>query len=92
MVDTLPPAGLAVPLGTKEELRDVWERYRRGASVPCPADAVPMALAVDAAAGAYRFVCTQCGVSSAWFESSAHGIVVRGYSAPGVSGAGPAGG
>jgi hypothetical protein len=90
MADTLPPSVHPVPLGTKEELTDVWERYRRGAPVPCPADAVAMALAVDAAAGAYRFVCTQCGVSSAWFESGPQGILVRGHSAPGASGTAPA--
>jgi hypothetical protein len=85
----MPPSILPVPLGTKEELKDVWDHYRRGAQVPCPADAVAMALAVDAAAGAYRFVCTQCGVSSAWFESGPQGILVRGHSAPGASGAAP---
>jgi hypothetical protein len=89
MADSPPPAAPSVPLGTKEELRDVWERFRQGESIPCPADAIPMALAVDAAANAYRFVCTQCGVSSAWFESGPHGIVVRGHSAPGASGAAP---
>jgi len=90
MVDAPPPAVPPVPLGTKEELKDVWARFRQGASIPCPADGVAMALAVDAAAGAYRFVCTHCGVSSAWFESGPHGIVVRGHSLPGSSGAGPA--
>jgi len=90
MADTPPPAVPPVPLGTKEELKDVWERYRRGASVPCPADGVAMALAVDAAAGAYRFVCTQCGVSSAWFECGPRGVLVRGHSPSGVAGAGRA--
>jgi hypothetical protein len=89
MADALPPVVQPVPLGTKEELKDVWERFRKGASVPCPSDGVAMALAVDAAAGAYRFVCSQCGVASAWFEAGPHGIVVRGHSAPGASGAGP---
>jgi hypothetical protein len=89
MVDTPPPAVPAVPLGTKEELREVWDRFRKGGTVPCPSDGVSMALSIDAAAGAYRFVCTQCGVSSAWFESGPHGIVVRGHSVPGTSGAAP---
>jgi hypothetical protein len=89
MVDSPPPAVLPVPLGTKEELRKVWDCFRKGGTVPCPSDGVSMALSIDAASSAYRFVCTQCGVSSAWFESGPHGIVVRGHSAPGASGAAP---
>jgi hypothetical protein len=41
-----------------------------------------MALAVDASAVAYRFVCTQCGAASAWFESNANGIRVMGHAPP----------
>jgi hypothetical protein len=65
------------PLSTAEELREAWSVFREGNTVPCPRDGKPLALAVDASAGVYRFVCTQCGVASVWFESGADGIRVR---------------
>ncbi|HEY8042569.1 MAG TPA: hypothetical protein VIF15_22360 [Polyangiaceae bacterium] len=80
-----PPDAAYAPLGSPEELRGVWDRFRAGEVVPCPADGAPLALAVDAAAGAYRFVCTKCGVASSWFESGPSGIHIRGYSPPGSS-------
>jgi hypothetical protein len=61
-----------------EGLRACWARFRAGEPVPCPIDRAPLALTVDASAGTYRFVCTQCGVSSPWFESGPGGIRVRG--------------
>jgi hypothetical protein len=66
--------------GAGDELRASWSRFRAGEVVPCPVDQAPRALAVDASAGTYRFVCTQCGVASAWFESGPAGIQVRGHS------------
>jgi hypothetical protein len=63
---------------TGDALRASWDRFRAGDVVACPTDCAPLALAVDSAAGTYRFVCTQCGVASAWFESGVEGIVVRG--------------
>jgi hypothetical protein len=35
-----------------------------------------MALAVDAFAAAYRFVCPTCGIASAWFECGRQGLQV----------------
>ena len=66
------------PLGPGDELRACWSRFRLGDSVPCPVDQAPLALAVDASAGTYRFVCTECGAASSWFESGPGGIQVRG--------------
>jgi hypothetical protein len=68
------------PLGTAEEVREAWSHFRGGQTVACPRDGKPLALAVDASAGVYRFVCTQCGVASVWFESGVDGIRVRGAS------------
>jgi hypothetical protein len=66
------------PLGTVEDLKDAWDSFRAGAVVYCPSDAAPLALAVDGSAGAYRFVCTRCGVASPWFESGPNGMRLRG--------------
>ncbi|MDP9149097.1 MAG: hypothetical protein M3O36_04030 [Myxococcota bacterium] len=66
--------------GSAEELRILWNRFRTGVVVSCPRDKGPLALAVDGAAGVYRFVCTDCGVSSAWFEPGLVGAIrIRGY-------------
>jgi len=67
-----PPARV-----TAGELRAGWDHFRSGETVPCPLDGAPLALAVDGAYGIYRFVCTQCGASSAWFESGPNGLQVR---------------
>ncbi len=64
-------------LGSVEELGSVWDRFRAGGVVACPRDGAPMALAVDAAAGAYRFVCTSCGTASPWFESGPNGLKIK---------------
>lgn len=68
-------------LGSTDELRTAWNHFRSGSGVACPLDRAPLALAVDASAGIYRFVCTECGTASAWFESGPAGIHVRGHSA-----------
>ncbi|HEY4012674.1 MAG TPA: hypothetical protein VGM06_05025 [Polyangiaceae bacterium] len=65
------------PSEAGDDLRSCWARFRSGDPVPCPIDRAPLALAVDASAGTYRFVCTDCGVSSPWFESGPAGIRVR---------------
>jgi hypothetical protein len=62
-----------------DALRGFWNRFRVGDMVSCPVDSAPLALAVDSGAGTYRFVCTHCGVASAWFESGPDGIVLRGF-------------
>ena len=82
MPDAAKPPDASPPLGTAEELAPYWERFRKGGSVPCPADGGPFALTVDAAAGVYRLVCTSCGLSSPWFESGPGGIRMRGQSQP----------
>jgi hypothetical protein len=56
-------------LDSDSELRDAWNHFRSGEVVSCPLDRAPLALAVDAAGGVYRFVCTACGAGSVWFES-----------------------
>jgi hypothetical protein len=79
-----PPDGPHAPLGTTDEIRPFWERFRAGGVVHCPRDHGPLALAVDGAAGAYRFVCTPCGLASPWFESGPTGLHVRGVAQPGA--------
>jgi hypothetical protein len=64
-------------LTSLDELASVWEQFRAGAMVACAKDGGPLALAVDAGAGAYRFVCTSCGNSSPWFECGPAGLRVR---------------
>ncbi len=76
-----PLHGPRTPLGATNELRAAWDRFRTGAVVPCPIDGSHLALSVDASAGAYRFVCTQCGAASPWFESTVNGIRLREHSA-----------
>jgi hypothetical protein len=80
MADAPPPQESSPPqssrpLGSIEELRAVWASFRNGDVVTCPTDAAPLALSVDASAGAYRFVCTRCGTASSWFESSPNGHI-----------------
>jgi hypothetical protein len=72
-----PTEVLEDPTESADGLRACWARFRSGDPVHCPIDHAPLALAVDASAGTYRFVCTECGVSSAWFESGPAGIRVR---------------
>jgi hypothetical protein len=74
-----PPGDAYAPL-SDDELRGAWDLFRTGAPVPCPHDGAPLALAVDASAGVYRFVCTGCGASSPWFESTPQGLRLRGTS------------
>ncbi len=83
MVDAPQPPDCPPPLDSLEELQDVWNQFRAGASVPCPRDGAPLALAVDGAAGLYRFICTGCITASPWFESDARGIRIRGHSESG---------
>ncbi len=84
-----PPDVPRAPLGTADDIRPVWDRFRAGAMVMCPADAAPLALAVDGTIGNYRFVCTRCGLASPWFESGVGGLRVRSHATPTP---GPAGG
>lgn len=56
----------------------LWEQFREGEVVACPRDGGHVALAVDGAAKAYRFVCIACGMASPWFASTVAGITVRG--------------
>jgi hypothetical protein len=76
MEDVPKPGWDASFLHTLDGVRGIWTRFRDGGSVPCPADGAPMALAVDAFAAAYRFVCPTCGLASSWFESGANGLRV----------------
>ena len=75
------PDGQPAPRVSTDELRTVWDHFRSGSMVLCPLDRAPLALAVDASAGIYRFVCTECGAASAWFESGPAGVQVRGHPA-----------
>ncbi|HXN30351.1 MAG TPA: hypothetical protein VN894_00760 [Polyangiaceae bacterium] len=81
MADAPHPDGPQAPLCATDELVAAWDHFRAGDVVPCPLDRAHLALAVDAAAGVYRFVCTQCGAASPWFESGPTGIRLRGPSA-----------
>jgi mono/diheme cytochrome c family protein len=75
-----PPDGAPDPLASPSVLQAAWDRFRSGDAVACPVDGAPLALAVDASAVIYRFVCTQCGTSSDWFESGLTGMRVQGTS------------
>jgi hypothetical protein len=77
MATAPPPHRPRPPLGATDELRAAWERFRGGGVVPCPLDGAHLALAVEALTGIYRFVCTQCGAASPWFESGPNGIRLR---------------
>jgi hypothetical protein len=81
MADAPPPDGPHAQLGATGELVAAWDGFRRGDAVPCPLDRAHLALTVDAAGGVYRFVCTQCGAASPWFESGPTGLRLRGPSA-----------
>ncbi len=81
MVEVTEPLA---PLSSPDEVRDVWNRFRAGDCVRCMRDSAPLALAVDASAGLYRFVCTACSVASPWFESDPSGVVrIRGHAESG---------
>jgi hypothetical protein len=76
MAEDGPSQETASPsLGSMETLRTAWDSFRAGGVVPCPHDAAPLALSVDAVATAYRFVCTRCGMASSWFESTPSGHI-----------------
>ncbi len=77
MTDAEKPRGAARPFPVADDVRSAWDEFRAGAVVGCPKDGGPMALAVDAAANAYRLVCTRCGTTSPWFESDPHGFRIR---------------
>jgi hypothetical protein len=64
-----PSDGAHPPLSSVDELGPAWVSFRAGRVVPCPVDGSPLALSVDASVGIYRFVCTQCGLASPWFEA-----------------------
>ena len=74
------PGDSEAPPALGDDLKGVWSHFRAGNVVSCPMDHAPLALAVDASAGMYRFVCTQCGAASVWFESGPTGIRIRGAS------------
>jgi hypothetical protein len=80
MADAEKPsdAAHATALGSPEGLQEIWSHFRAGEVVRCPVDGSPLALAVDAALGVYRFVCTKCGAASGWFEAGPAGIRLRG--------------
>lgn len=81
MADAKEPAKPSkAPIGSLEEVQILWDLFRAGGVVSCPVDQAGLALSVDAAANAYRFVCTRCGAASPWFESGPTGIQVRGQS------------
>lgn len=78
MPDADPPSdGAHPPLSSADELGEAWAAFRAGRGVPCPVDGSPLALSVDASMGIYRFVCTQCGLASAWFEAGPAGLRVH---------------
>ena len=76
-----PPEGTPA-LSTAEDVKAAWDRFRNGASVPCPSGSGMLALSVDASSGVYRLVCTSCGLASPWFESGPGGLRLRGQSQP----------
>jgi hypothetical protein len=73
-------------LSSTPELSKIWDHFRAGGIVLCAQDKAPLAVAVDAAAGSYRFVCTQCGSSSPWFDSGPAGLRVQPGTLPFLTG------
>jgi len=83
MPDAVTPADIPhAPFRSLEGLVEAWAAFRAGNPVPCPGDGAPLALAVDGAAGVYRFVCVRCGAASQWFDSGANGLRIRGPTQP----------
>ena len=66
-----------VQLNDDAALAKAWAQWRACDVVICVADGAPVALNVDATVATYRFVCTECGNSSPWFEASADGVQAR---------------
>ncbi len=66
-------------LASVDALSTAWSDFRAGNRAVCPACTDSLALAVDSAGNAYRFVCASCGHASAWFESSQEGVRVRDF-------------
>jgi hypothetical protein len=73
-------------LAAAPDIQVLWDAFRQGAVVLCPADGAPLALSVDGSAGVYRFVCTRCGLASPWFESGSGGVHVRAHTHEGEHG------
>src|SRR4029077_18696944 len=56
MADAREPAKPPkAPLGSLDEVQILWDIFRAGGVVSCPADQAALALSVDGAFGAYRF-------------------------------------
>jgi transcription elongation factor Elf1 len=55
---------------TTAEVVKLWSKFRGGDAVRCPKcnDHGSMALAVEGFSKSYRLVCTECGLSTPWFE------------------------
>ena len=68
----------AGPSSANDHLVAVWRAFRAGGVAVCRRDGGPMALSVDGAAAAYRFVCVGCGFASPWFSSGPAGLRVHG--------------
>jgi hypothetical protein len=73
--DTLPPGATRGPLSL-EETSALWRSFQDGNLAICPRDAAPLALSIDGS-NAYRFVCTQCGTATIWFEVTPTGVQCR---------------
>jgi len=62
------------------DLAAAWATFRAGGVAVCRRDGAPMALSVDGAIAAYRFVCVTCGFASPWFEATPQsGMKIRGF-------------
>jgi hypothetical protein len=82
MTDTEKPGAPPDAVDSHEGVTALWDRFRAGEVVPCPADQRPMALSVDGSVGTYRLVCTHCGLATPWFEAGPNGVRLRGSSGP----------
>jgi hypothetical protein len=59
------------------ESASLWRRFRAGEAVKCPKTGSSFALSVDGSASVYRIGCTECGMSTAWFEPNGDSILER---------------
>jgi hypothetical protein len=73
--DTLPPGPNKGPLSLEETIA-LWRAFHDSGVAVCPRDSGPLALSIDAA-NSYRFVCTQCGTATIWFEVTPQGVQCR---------------
>jgi hypothetical protein len=73
-LDGVRAAAAPLPL---VEASALWSRFRAGEAIKCPRSGSSFALSVDGVSALYRLGCTECGMSTPWFESNGENITER---------------